>query len=209
MAMADYIPAGRTSRIVRGPTELQIQTEYAYRPNPRLTTTVFSSGQVIHKIEKELASPITTQEDKMKIEGLLRKQHMEVMEVINSDNFLSILARDKKPASEKPKVSVGVRLAEVDGVEKIFRIDNEGNFETDTVSAEFKRKYSVVFKNLSVLLNIFRSEPGGRREEGVYEVEHNRLYLISTGYECYFILTRRHLPDRDFEAEFHSVLKAR
>ncbi|MCX6826323.1 MAG: hypothetical protein NTV06_03495, partial [candidate division Zixibacteria bacterium] len=87
MTTIDYMPAGRTSRIVRGSTELQIQTEYAYRPTPRLTTTVFAGGQVIHKIEKELSAGTITPEDKMKIEGLLRRQHMEVVAIVNSKDF--------------------------------------------------------------------------------------------------------------------------
>jgi hypothetical protein len=205
MSIADYIPAGRTSRIVRGAAEIQIQTEYAYRPNPRLTTTVFSKGQVLHKIEKDLAAPIASNEDKIRIEGLLRKQHMEVMEIINTRNFLSNLPPEKKPVENTQNPSLSRQLSEIQGVEKIYRLDNEGNFDSDSVSSEFKKKYSVIFKNLGELLEIFSHLPGGKREEGIYEVERNRLYLVSTGYECYFILARHVPADLNLEAELHTI----
>jgi len=205
MAIADYVPAGRTSRIVRGAAEIQIQTEYAYRPNPRLTTTVFSKGRVLHKVEKELAAPISSNEDKIRIEGLLRKQHLDVMEIINTRNFLTNLPPEKKPLESPQNPSLVKRLSEIPGVERIYRLDNEGNFDSDSVSSEFKKKYSVIFKNLGELLEIFRHLPGGKREEGVYEVERNRLYLVSTGYECYFILARHVSADLNLETELHTI----
>ncbi|HHI02853.1 MAG TPA: hypothetical protein ENL22_04980, partial [candidate division Zixibacteria bacterium] len=88
MAQADYIPAGRTSRIVQGSTEIQIQTEFASRPNPRLTTSIFSKGQVMHKVEQELQSQITSFEDKIRVEDKLRKQHFEVLKTLKDEKKL-------------------------------------------------------------------------------------------------------------------------
>ena len=239
MAMADYIPAGRTSRIARGTLEIQVQTEYAYRPSPRLTTTIFSSGQVLHKIEHELASPITTPEGQFKVEALLRKQHLEIMEIVGRENFAARLLAKKesekvpepkaepapivvaekipeKPVSPEsptpslalPRIPVIGRIMEIDGVEKVFRLDNKGNFESESVTDEFKKRYSFLFKNMAELLEIFGTQPGGTREKGVYTVEHNRLYLISAGYEYYFVLTRRNLNTKNFEDAFYSVLNS-
>jgi hypothetical protein len=209
MAMADFIPAGRTSRIVRGTTQLQIQTEYAYRPSPRLTTSIFSGGQVVRKVEKELGSPITSLEDKFKVEGLLRKQHMEVIEVLNNNHeFLAGLVQpgDAAPPSAQ-NLTLSDRLARVEGVEKIFRIDNDGNFESNNISDEFRKRFSSLFRNLRELLDIFQNLPGGKKEQGVYQIERNRLYLISTGLECYFILARNVAPARDLEIELRAVIK--
>lgn len=236
MAQADFIPAGRTSRIVKGAVELQIQTEYAYRPSPRLTTSIFSKGQVLHKIEKDLAAPIGSMEEKLKVEGLLRKQHMEVMEILNDGQFVNRImqqispptppsgvkiARSPEPprktapvdtptavetAPLRPKVSLLNRFSEIEGVEKIYRIDPDGNFDSDVVSSDLKKKYAPIFKGLRELLDIFRDMPGGRKEEGVYVIEHNRLYLISSGFEFYFVLTRRQKTSKNFEAEFHRLI---
>jgi hypothetical protein len=239
MAMTDYIPAGRTSRIARGTLEIQVQTEYAYRPTPRLTTTVFSSGQVLHKIEHELPAPISSPEGQFKVEALLRKQHLEIMEIVGRENFTTRLLAKKEsekvpepkaepvpeviaekipekpvlpeppaPPLAMPRIPVIGRIMEIDGVEKVFRLDNSGNFESESVTDEFKKRYSFLFKNMAELLEIFGSQPGGAREKGVYTVEHNRLYLISAGYEYYFVLTRRNLNTRNFEEAFYSALKS-
>jgi hypothetical protein len=241
MGTADYIPAGRTSRIARGSLEIQVQTEYAYRPSPRLTTTIFSSGQVLHKIEHELAAPITSPEGQFRVEAQLRKQHMEIMEIVGRDDFAKIINARKeaepKPAPIEPseikisgeekvaqstpplppppaetiakaKIPVIGQIMEIDGVEKVFRLDKNGNFESESISDEFRKRYSFLFKNLSDLLDIFGTQPGGIKEKGVYTVEHNRLYLISAGFEYYFVLTRRNLSTKNFEEAFYSVLNS-
>jgi len=191
MVMADYIPAGRTSRTLYGRVELQIQTEYAYRPDPRLTTSIFSKGQVIHKIEQELPQPITSMEDKSRVETLLLRQHKQVMEVIKSDEFEDIL-RARLPEKDLPPPrpkSLPERLKAVGGVTGVYALDNEGNFLGSNVSSGFKRQYKAVFRHLRELLGVFTELPEGRREDGVYEVERDRLYLISTGNGCFFVLT--------------------
>ncbi|SYZ73864.1 hypothetical protein TRIP_C60134 [Candidatus Zixiibacteriota bacterium] len=209
MAMADFIPAGRTSRIVRGTTQIQIQTEYAYRPTPRLTTSIFSGGQVIRKVEKELGSPISSLEDKFKVEGLLRKQHMEVIEILNNNHEFaaSLFPSDGSASSPARRLPLAERLAKLSGVEKIFRIDNDGNFESGNLSDEFRKRFSSLFRNLRELLDIFQNLPGGKREQGVYQIERNRLYLISTGLECFFVLARNVASSRDLETELRTVIK--
>ncbi len=191
MVMADYIPAGRTSRTLYGRVELQIQTEYAYRPSPRLTTSIFSKGQIIHKIEQELPQPITSIEEKSNVETLLLRQHKQVMEVIGSDEFEDIL-RNRLPAKDLPPPrpkSFPERLKAVGGVAGVYTLDNDGNFLNPNISSNFKRQFKAVFKHLNELLGVFAELPGGRREDGVYEVERDRLYLISTGSGCFFVLT--------------------
>jgi hypothetical protein len=191
MAQTDFIPAGRTSRIVRGSNELQIQTEYAYRPNPRLTTSVISRGQVIQKIQQDLDSPISSFEEKARAEELLRKQHMEVLNIMSTRNLETDLTGRGKPTLEAETLSVVDKLSKVEGVEKVYRIDNSGNFDTENLSKEFRERFSSVFKSLFEVLEIFSQLPGGRREKGICEIDHNRLYLVSNGHECFFLLTRR------------------
>jgi hypothetical protein len=189
MAQADFIPAGRTSRIVRGSTELQIQTEYAYRPQPRLTTSVISKGQVIQKIQQDLSTPIASIEEKNKVEDLLRKQHLEVLNIIGNKDLKTDMTIRDKPTLETTSLSLIDRLAGIEGVDKVIRINNDGQFESPNVSDDFKKMFSSVFKSINEILEIFSQLPGGKREEGVCALEPRRLYLVSSGYECYFILT--------------------
>nr|MBN2277146.1 hypothetical protein [candidate division Zixibacteria bacterium] len=208
MAIADFIPAGRTSRIVKGDKELQIQTEYAYRPHARLTTSIISNGQVIQKIQKDLVAPIASIEEKFKVEGLLRKQHMDVLEIIRSKDYSPELQVDRaEPFTEKKPVTLMEKLAAINGVERVFRIDNDGKFNTADISEEFQRQFSSVFKSLFEIIGIFGQLPGGKRESGVYEIEPHRLYFVSGGHECYFLLTRRVIRENTIEIDIQSVLK--
>jgi hypothetical protein len=216
MAQADYIPAGRTSRIRRGKIDLTLQTEYAVRPNPRLTTSVFSEGQVIYKIEKELAGPVTSLEDKSRVEILLRRQHVQAMDVVNSDSFPPIESRIMNPSAstrettvekiDQNELSLADRIRDVEGVTYVIELDNDGNFTSTTLSEKFKKQFDMIFRNLHEILDIFTAVPGGSREQGVYEVERNRLYLISAGKVCYFVLVRSGDTTTDFESIFQRIL---
>ncbi|UCD95000.1 MAG: hypothetical protein JSU69_02820 [Candidatus Zixiibacteriota bacterium] len=206
MATADFIPAGRTARVKQGPHELQIQTEYANRPNPRLTTSVISGGQVIHKIQQDLAAPISSLEEMSKVETMLRKQHLEVMDIVSRRDFSKDLTVKEKPRIKARSLSLAKRLASISGVENVFHVNNDGRFESSGVSEEFKKRYAPIFKSLYEVLDIFSQLPGGKREKGVCEIEPNRLYLASTGLECYFLLTRRVIRDTDMESEIQAAL---
>ena len=207
MAQADYIPAGRTSRIVKGSSELQIQTEYAYRPTPRLTTSVISAGQVIHKIQQDLTDPITTFEEKTRVESMLRKQHVEVMKIIQSEDFSGDMTFKEPAASREKSSSIADELSRLKGVEKVFRMDNEGNFLEPQVSEAFNKRFSAVLKNLNEVLSIFSALPGGKREPGLVEIEPRRLYFISSGYECYFLLSHRSITDDEIQPILFSAFQ--
>jgi len=186
---------------------LQIQTEYAYRPNPRLTTSIISKGQTIQKIQQDLVSPVATIEEKNKVEDLLRKQHLEVLNIIGNKEISADLTIRDKPTLETTSLSLCDRLAGIEGVEKVFRIDNDGNFDSQNVSEEFKNVFAAVFMSLHEILGIFSQLPGGKREEGVCELEPDRLYLVSCGHECFFILTQLIDSDIDIEKLIQAELK--
>jgi hypothetical protein len=105
MTSADLIPTGRTSLVKRGKLALQVQTEYAYRPFPRITTTVQKSGQVIQKIERNLDKPISSIEEKNLLEERIRKQHSEILGIIKKNKTLMA------PSPREPKVDPGIEAA--------------------------------------------------------------------------------------------------
>ncbi|KAA3635294.1 MAG: hypothetical protein DWP97_04985 [Calditrichaeota bacterium] len=104
MSASKYIPTGRTSLIKKDTVSLQVQTEYAYRPFPRLTTTILNSGQVLHKIEKKLEKEIESIAEQNIIEERIRSQHADVIKIIKENNTDSLLD-SKKPAEPTPVVS--------------------------------------------------------------------------------------------------------
>jgi hypothetical protein len=203
--MADFIPAGRTSRIVKGSKELQIQTEYACRPSPRLTTSVISKGQVVHKIQQDLVEPIGNFEEKAKVETLLRKQHLEVLEIVRKKDFSEGASERKEPDKQSDTITLTEKLAKIEGVDKVYRLDNQGNFDSPLITEEFRSRFSYIFRTLGDIIKIFGSLSGGIREHGVVEIEPNRLYLFSNGYEYYFLLTRRIIRKRELLQEIRDT----
>lgn len=217
MAMADLIPTGRTSLVKSAGGALQVQTEYAYRPMPRITTTVQKDGQVLQKIERGLDQPIASIEEKNRMEATIRKQHAEVLAIIESNGQVDAVPQpalvpgppEPKPYPKTDKVLTTVeRLNQIPGKHRIFRLDNEGNFLNAAVSKEFAKLFKPVLKNLHELITIFATVPGIglTREKGVYEVERDNLYLISTGTEFYILSVLQADYSVDYEREIRSVV---
>jgi len=208
VASGDLIPTGRTSLVKKGTTPIQVQTEYALRPAPRLTTTILKSGQVLHKVERTLDQPISSIEEKNQMEFAIRKQHAEVLAIIESDKPVGEAAPEK-PAEPSKELTTRERIEQVPGVSRLYRLDNEGNFIDANISEEFKRTFSSVFKNMTELISIFSQVPGVgiSREEGVYEIERDSLYLISTGLEMYFFNIESPDSEIDYEKALGKALR--
>ncbi len=212
MAVSSFIPAGRTSLVRKGNLALQVQTEYAVRPNPRITTTILKDGQVLHKIERVLDREIESFEEQRSIEFGMKRQHIEVVDILQSAspeaalNLTSNFTPDGK--NDKPQ-SVEERLNNIPGVRKIYHLDYDGNFKGADTTDQFKKQFSFVFKNLREVLSIFAELPGSdRHEQGVYEVEQDRLYFVSLGTECYFVLVSPVHSVSDYEAAIREVIKS-
>lgn len=126
MALADFIPAGRTSLVKRGEKALQLQTEYAYRPVPRITTTVSIAGQVLHKIERGLDKPVENLEEKQRMEVRIQRQHTEIKSIIEdptlAEKLLGVSAPDVSQSESEPEPefddSVLARMAEVESADE-------------------------------------------------------------------------------------------
>jgi flagellar motor component MotA len=210
-----YIPVGRTSLVRRGRLDLQVQTEYAPRPYPRITTTVLSGGQVLHKIEKKLEEPIRSQEEQHRAQRVIRQQHADVTSLLESGSTILPSGPDEKKKPAVPGAtptrdrSLTERLAAINGIQRIYQVDNNGNFIGNGSSDQFKRAFAPVFKHLQDLLAVFVQLPGNnnRREQGVYEIERDRLYVVSTGREFYFVVVKRADRDTNYEQSLRNAVK--
>ena len=99
-------------------------------------------------------------------------------------------------------------IHETVGVEHIFELDSHGNFRGVATEKQFRSEYKSLFKNLKDLLDVFALLPGSdfQRERGVYEIERDRLYLISAGPDCFFVTVRPIVRGTDFENSFRDLL---
>lgn len=196
--------------VKKGDLLLQVQTEYAQRPAPRLTTTILNGGQVVNKIERALGHEISSLDEQARVEVSLKRQHQEVIGILQeqsqqqSDNRVDAGRSVGGSGSESAD-----RLSAIPGVQKVYALDNDGNFFSDSHSEEFQSTFAPIFRNLRELMTVFSPLPGTNcaRESGVYEVERDRLYFASVGSECYFIVVRRVNVTTDYEQEIKSSLK--
>jgi hypothetical protein len=221
MTTNHLIPAGRTSTVKRGDIVLQIQTEYAYRPLPRITTTVLNQGRVLHKIERSLDRAVETFDEQNRTEVIIKRQHSEVISILQGDTPISpFTAIDDTPAepvapvvpAPSPQVKIEPmaeeKLREIPGVTHVYTLDNEGNFFTNNSSDQFQQMFSPIFRNIRALIELFGREPGVgiTREQGVVEIERDRLYFASSGNECYFVVVRRVNTVTDYENEIRMAV---
>ncbi len=255
------IPAGRTARMRRGDTEVQLQTEYAPRPTPRITSSILLSGELLHKIETPLESAIETQEQLENVERQMLRQHSEALKALKSQpdiehgrfSFETMKVRLKDPKNGKHSQPSGggtlrpqetaqlvkmarraaqagplqndslsqsdeirkvkrttlERLYEIDGVDKITTLDWRGRFLSEKAEKEFKRSFSSIYKHLNEALEIFSPLANGRgREEGVYEVEPRRLYMVSHCGFIYFLIMKRMPGSRSIEEIVREALNS-
>jgi hypothetical protein len=139
----------------------------------------------------------------------MKRQHVEVVDILQSAspeaalNLTSHFTPDGK--SDKP-MSAAEQLSRIPGVRKLYHLDYDGNFEGADATDQFKKQFSFVFKNLREVLGIFTQLPGGEHEQGVYEVEQDRLYFVSLGQECYFLLVSPVHSVSNYEAAIKEVI---
>ena len=114
------IPNGLISEANFKDTKFCVQTEFAQRPQPRVTTTISLNGEVVEKVENIWERLPQTEEDKQKIEKFLKRQHQQVLEKIRekSEKFASPQREKEKVASAEEDVvlKVNQELSGTDGV---------------------------------------------------------------------------------------------
>ena len=181
-----YIPSGRTSIVKKGEVSFQLQTEYARLPHPRVTTTICTNGQVLHKVERSIDHEVETIEQMHQVEEIIKAQHMEITASLK-DRGISTEPQSKIGQVEPKTRSDAIR--DIDGVERVYLITPDGKLIGDkNTTKEFKKMFKHIFKELPDMLGVFAELPGQGREEGIYEVEPGRILLASTGVEFFLIL---------------------
>ena len=226
MAAQRFIPAGRTALVQPATSQrdperqnvdpgvaqvaLQVQTEYAHNPYPRITTTILNSGQVVHKVEKKLDRAVQSLEEQQRVEGMLNHQHSEVVAILKRQQGHALVSREDAQEAPVKSTSIVERLRAIPGSEHIFRLDNKGDFIGRATETQFRKSFKSVFKNLPSLMEVFAELAGDfsqpQRQSGVCEVERDRLYFASTGSECIFITVRRVDRDTDYEKAIKEVI---
>ncbi|HWR82774.1 MAG TPA: hypothetical protein VN285_05700 [Candidatus Deferrimicrobium sp.] len=204
-----FMPVGRTSLVKRGAQSFHVQTEYAARPYPRLTTSVLLGGQLVHKVEKKLDCTVASQDEQRHAEATMVEQHNDIVTLIGGKPPEQNHISDAPPPVEGDR-SLYQRLAELPGLQHIYRLSADGAFVSATASAQFKKTFPEIFKNLSAVVDVLPCRPGKDwvRQRGFYEVQRNRLYFVSAANQCYFVEIRPNSENVDYESALKVILAA-
>jgi len=248
MSADEFIPTGRTASVSAGLDAVQVQTEYAPNPSPRITTTVFKKGRVLHKVEIKLKRSLATTEECKRAEAVLARQHGEVISIIKDQQECQATcmgssiptdlcdgpeqsaeapitpdAAPETPKSEPSRAGIAdaeaerylrttaERLRDIPGVEYVFHLDNAGNFFGQREETQFRKSFRKLARNVRDLIDVFTKIPGSglQREAGVFEVERDRLYVASSGEECYFVTVIPADRETDYETAIKRVVAER
>ena len=204
----NYIPSGRTSAVNKDGVVYQLQTEYVRHPKTRVVTTIFTQGQVLHKVEKEVTTVVSTIEEMHRVEDFIVGQHREISQIIKERGLPT-----NPPPEEKNKFfsdrAPAAKLKAVSGIERVYVVTNDGHIMGDkNTTSQFKKMFKHIFRELPEMLKVFTAIPGReeRREVGIYEVEPNRILLVSTGREYYLILIKPETNYRNLASAIHEIL---
>jgi hypothetical protein len=100
------------------------------------------------------------------------------------------------------------KLSSIPGVERVYHLDRDGQFVNSEEASVFKNAYPILFKGLCELAEMFMLLPGAemKREQGIFEVERDRLYFVSAGKDYFFVKAERTDHSIDFEKAIKEII---
>jgi hypothetical protein len=158
------IPSGLSSEAKLKDAKLCVQTEFAQRPKPRVTTTISRNGVVLEKVENAWEGPPRTEQERERIERFLRRQHQGVLARIKSDNTQSAApsAEAEKTAStgQAGMSRIDRLLSETDGVSGWTHISGDGQVTAHHLPAPETKEISDLVPPLKDLSSFLTSVTG-------------------------------------------------
>ena len=121
-----------------GGLSLQVQTEYAANPSPRVTTTILQEGQVLHKVQRNLEKPISSIEEQSKMEMTIVRQHADILSILRDGKATRALKLKLAEKDAKRNHGSVETLREIPGVRNVYRLDSDGNFVGARTSEQFQ-----------------------------------------------------------------------
>jgi hypothetical protein len=132
------IPGGLVSEADLKDVKFFVQTEFAQRPKPRVTTTISLNGEVVDKVENVWERLPQTEEEREEIERFLKRQHHTVLEKIKHRREKSdspSCETDVMASSEEAMIGrINRELSGTDGVIGWVYISRHGKMKAHRLS---------------------------------------------------------------------------
>ena len=181
--MSKYQPPGRLSKVSGKDYMIQIQTEYAWTPHPRITTSVVLDGVIIHKIQKDWQGNLESDEERKIVSQLINKQHDEVETIIESNR--EIILNYSQKVEKKADFSAINRIT---GVRKALLLTADGvisPFNDEKVDPAQIKMFEQLFELVEVVDFCTRL---GTMEEAYLVLDQDRIMIFKYK-ENYLIIT--------------------
>ncbi|MFC1475968.1 hypothetical protein ACFLQW_03100 [Candidatus Zixiibacteriota bacterium] len=163
--MADFIPPGRLSGYKHAGKTIQVQTEYATRPHPRVTTSVVLDGRTIHKTDHPWDQGVDTEDAQKNLEEYLAEQHRKTLGLVEARAHEYVGdSLDKKSTTEHPEPSFRDSMCEILSslpfITAMCEFDQSGKivFSRDfcNIHADLGREFQIFAKLVYSLPEIIR-----------------------------------------------------
>jgi len=181
--MTKYQPPGRLSKVSGKEFLIQLQTEFAWHPHPRITTTVVLDGVVIHKIQKDWENNLETDEEKRVATNYISKQHEEVEKIVKANKDF-ILNHGKSKGHEVDFQGI----LKIEGVERAFLLSSDG-LMTPFRDEEIEMEKVKLFESLFELMEFLDQLTGwGSMNEAYLVLDGDRIMIFRYG-DHFLIIT--------------------
>jgi hypothetical protein len=177
------LPGGLASETSNQETKFCVQTEFAQRPKPRVTTTISINGEVVEKVENIWDRLPQTEEDKKEVETFLRKQHQQVLESIKNKKAESTTFGLEPNGSVDAKGSLTLKIEEelsrTPGVYGWIFLSEDNGMKAKRFSTKTKGDYSDIVRSVKHFSGMLSSDPTlGNLQGGIMEVPDSRMVFL-------------------------------
>lgn len=172
--MSKFLPAGRLAKVEHDGVVIQIQTEFSWRPHPRIATGVFIDGVVIHKIQKDWDAPVETDEQQRVAENFINRQHAEVVGIIESQKR-ELVSRQRQTSTE----DLLEKILRLEGVNAAWCMTRKGVISPDSGGRELLPEYKATFETLIDLCAMLSSNSSvGQLIDGNIVLQDDSLVIL-------------------------------
>lgn len=213
-----YIAQGKLGSFQKDGNLFQVQTEFAQRPRPRVTSSVVLDGRTIHKVDKEWPGDLTSEKGRAELDSFIAAQHRATMEMIadRADEFLGTpIATIAGGGFDAPTIANTIEevLRTVPYVIGLYEFDDAGSIthrkHFRDVVADWDREFAALSALVFGLPNIIRV---GDFRYGLVRFGAENLITARIGDRAFGILTDpsatvEHLR-RDFPELFEAAYNA-
>jgi hypothetical protein len=177
------IPGGLASEASVKETKYCVQTEFAKRPKPRVTTTITINGEVVEKVENIWDRLPQTEEDKKEVETFLKKQHQQVLENIKNKKAESAnLGLEPKGSAEAKGTStlkIEEELSRIPGIYGWILLSEDNGMKANRFPTKIKGDYSDIVRSVKHFSELLSSDTTlGNFQGGILEDPDSRMVFL-------------------------------